>query len=215
MAVGFKPMAKDFRLDERALSKGELTDASLVANRAFFNDPFFHFLSPGERLRARSLTIFFRANLAHFGEGGRIVTVREPDNTIVGVAAWLPTGRYPQSVRTQLVQIPGTFRALYRRPRALIDGHKYLTAVAKSHPKEPHWYLYLLVADPSIQRSGAGTMLMHHGLALADAEGVGAYLETQNEDNLAYYRRFGYELSATLRPVKDGPPLYTMWRRPR
>ena len=209
------PMASDLRLDERVLSRGELTSASLVAMRAFFNDPFFRFLSPSGRLRSRSLSIFFRANLAHFGEGGRIVSVRQPNDTVVGVAAWLPAGRYPQSVRTQLSQIPGTFRALYRRPRALIDGTKYLSAVAKAHPKEAHWYLFLLVADPSIQRSGVGTMLMHHGLALADAEGVGGYLETQNEDNLAYYRRFGYELRETLKPVRLGPPLYTMWRRPR
>jgi GNAT superfamily N-acetyltransferase len=207
-------MTHDLRLDERVLSKGELTNASLVANRAFFSDPFFRFLSPSDRLRSRGLTLFFRANLAHFGDGGRIVTVRQADDTIVGVAAWLPTDRYPQSVGTQLAQIPGTFRALYRRPRALIDGNRYLTAIAKSHPKEPHWYLLLLVADPTIQRSGVGTMLMHHGLALADAEGVGGYLETQNGDNLAYYRRFGYELRETLRPVKEGPPLYTMWRRP-
>lgn len=209
------PMTPDLRLDERTLSKGDLTKASLVTNRAFFNDPFFRFLFPGDRLRSRGLTIFFRANLAHFGEGGRIVTVREPNNTIAGVAAWLPTEQYPQSVGTQLAQIPGTLRALYRRPRALVDGTRYLNAVAKSHPKEPHWYLFLLVADPSIQRSGVGTMLMGHGLALADAEGVGGYLETQNEDNLAYYRRFGYELRETLRPVTGGPPLYTMWRRPR
>jgi ribosomal protein S18 acetylase RimI-like enzyme len=183
--------------------------------RAFFNDPFFRFLSPSERLRTRGLTFFIRANLAHFGEGGRVVTVRQPDHTIAGVAGWLPTGCYPQSMGTQLAQIPGTFRALYRRPRALIDGNKYLTAVAKAHPREAHWYLFLLVADPSIQRSGVGTMLMHHGLALADAEGAGGYLETQNENNLAYYRRFGYELRETLKPVSEGPPLYTMWRHPR
>jgi GNAT superfamily N-acetyltransferase len=208
-------MTPDLRLDEHVLSKGELTDASLVAKRAFFNDPFFRFLSPSEHLRSRGLAIFFRANLAHIGDGGRIVTVREPRGTIVGVAAWLPTERYPQSVGTQLAQIPGTLRALYRRPRGLIDGTKYLNAIAKSHPKEPHWYLLLLVADPSIQRRGVGTMLMHHGLALADAEGVGGYLETQNKDNLGYYRRFGYELRETLNPVLGGPPLYTMWRRSR
>jgi predicted N-acetyltransferase YhbS len=71
------------------------------------------------------------------------------------------------------------------------------------------------VADPAIQRSGVGTMLMEHGLEQINNEGVGGYLETQKEDNLAYYRRFGYELRTTLRPVKNGPPLYTMWRNPR
>lgn len=45
-------MVQDLRLDERVLSKRELTNASLVATRAFFNDPFFRFLSPSDRLRA-------------------------------------------------------------------------------------------------------------------------------------------------------------------
>jgi ribosomal protein S18 acetylase RimI-like enzyme len=202
-------------LDARPLIAREFTSAALVANRAFFNDPFFRFLSPGDRLRTRGLTIFFRANLVHAGEGARIVTVRDDGDAIVGLSLWLPTNRYPQSAGTQLAQVPGTLRALYRRPRALVDGSKYLAAITKSHPKELHWYLCLLVTDPTIQRSGVGTMLMEHGLAKVGEEGVGGYLETQNEDNLGYYRRFGYELRETLRPVKEGPPLFTMWRRPR
>jgi ribosomal protein S18 acetylase RimI-like enzyme len=203
------------RLDERILMKREFTSASLVANRAFFNDPFFRFLSPNDRLRERGLTLFFRANLAHAGERARLITVRDGDDTIIGLSLWLPTNDYPQTIATQLSQVPGTLRALYRRPRALVDGSKYLAAIAQSHPKELHWYLYLLVADPALQRRGVGTKLMEHGLAAIDAEGVGGYLETQNEDNLGYYRRFGYELRETLRPVKEGPPLFTMWRDPR
>ncbi|HVB52028.1 MAG TPA: GNAT family N-acetyltransferase [Acidimicrobiales bacterium] len=208
-------MKSGLHLNESALSKAELTSAAQVASRAFYDDPFFLFLLPNDRLRERGLTIFFRANLAHLGEGARVVTVRSDDHAIHGVAGWLPTGCYPQSIPTQIAQVPGTLRALYRRPRALLDGNKYLAQVARTHPKEPHWYLYLLVADPSMQRSGVGTTLMEHGLAHADEEGVGSYLETQKEDNLAYYQRFGYELRDTLRPVKEGPPLFTMWRRPR
>jgi ribosomal protein S18 acetylase RimI-like enzyme len=208
-------MKSDLHLDESAMSRAELTSAAQVASRAFFDDPFFRFLSPNDRLRERGLMLFFRANLAHLGEGARIVTVRNNEGVIQGVAGWLPTGRYPQSIPTQLAQVPGTLRALYRRPRALLNGNKYLAQMVKTHPKEPHWYLYLLVADPSVQRSGIGTTLMEQGLTHADEEGVGSYLETQKEDNLAYYRRFGYELRDTLRPVNEGPPLFTMWRRPR
>jgi GNAT superfamily N-acetyltransferase len=208
-------MKSGLHLNETTLSRAELTSSAQVASRAFFDDPFFEYLSPNDRLRERGLMIFFRANLAHLGEGARVVTVRDENNVIKGVAGWLPTGCYPQSLGTQLAQVPGTLRALYRRPRALLDGNKYLTQMAKSHPKEPHWYLYLLVADPSVQRSGIGTTLLEHGLAHADEEGVGSHLETQKEDNLPYYRRFGYELSTTLRPVSDGPPLYAMWRPPR
>jgi len=203
------------RLEERTLTKNELTNAARVASKAFFNDPFFRFLSPNDRLRDRGLTLFFRANLEHAGPWARLITARDETDEIVGLSLWLPTSRYPQSVATKLAQVPGTLRALYRRLRALVDGTKYLNAIAKSHPEESHWYLYLLVTDPSIQRRGVGTLLMKHGLAETDAEGVGSYLETQNEENLAFYRRFGYERRETLRPVKEGPPLFTMWRRPR
>jgi hypothetical protein len=58
-------------------------------------------------------------------------------------------------------------------------------------------------------------MLMEEGLACVDAEGVGSSLETQNEENLACYARFGYALSDTLHPVANGLPLYSMWRPPR
>ena len=88
----------------------------------------------------------------------------------------------------------------------------YLRTLRKVHPKEPHWYLILLAVDPPWQRRGAGSMLVEHGLAFADAAGVGAYLETQKEENLAYYRRFGFELVDTLRPLPGGLPYYTMWR---
>lgn len=208
-------MALPIKLDESRLNRREMAAAAQVAMRAFFDDPFFVFLSENEKLRERGLRIFFRAMLVHLGKGGRIVTARNEKDEIVGVAAWLPTECYPQSVPTQLAQIPGTIRALYRRPRSLVWGNQFLSAMAKNHPKELHWYLFLLVADPSVQRSGIGKSLLTHGLDEVDQEGVGSYLETQKFDNIAYYRRYGYELTGELRPIKNGPALYTMWRAPR
>jgi GNAT superfamily N-acetyltransferase len=202
----------ELRLDRNPLSREELNEAAMVAVRGFYTDPFFIFLSPKSRTRDRGLFLFFRTALKYLGPGGVIVTVRDEDNRIVGVSAWIKPGGYPQPLGTQIAGMPGSFRALYRRPRALVDGTAYLNAVAKAHPKAPHWYLYLLVADPEMQRRGVGAMLLNDRLAQIDAEGVGGYLETQKEDNLAYYRRFGYELVTPLQPVAAGPPIYTLWR---
>ena len=205
-------MTNELRIDTSPLSRSEIDEAALVAVRGFYTDPFFHFLAPTGRNRNRGLFFFFRTALRHLGPKGEITTVRNSANHIVGVSAWLAPGGYPQPIRTQLASMPGSFRALYRRPQALVDGNKYLTAVAKAHPKEPHWYLYLLVADPETQRRGVGTMLMNARMAQIDTQGVGGYLETQKQDNLAYYRRFGFELVKPLSPVNGGPPIYTLWR---
>lgn len=205
----------DLRLDKSQLTREEINEAAHVAVRGFFTDPFFIFLSPKVRRRNHGLFFFFRTALRHLGPLGEIVTVRNGLNQIVGVAAWLSPGGYPQPVATQLAAIPGSFRALYRRPQALVDGNKYLTAVAKAHPKEPHWYLYLLVVDPEIQRRGVGSMLLENQLDQINTDGVGSYVETQKDDNLAYYRRFGYELVTSLTPVQQGPPIHTLWRPPQ
>ena len=203
------------RIDQCSLSRSELTAAARVASRAFFDDPFFTFLMPDDRKREKSLTIFFRSVLAHPGPQGRLVTVRSEHDEILGVAAWLTTDGYPLSVRVQLAQLPNSLRAFARQPKGLADGNSYVQAIAKAHPKEPHWYLMLLCADPMIQRRGVGTLLLEEAFTHVDTEGVASHLETQKEENLAYYRRFGYELRATLRPVASGPPIYTMWRAPR
>ena len=201
-----------FRLDTAPLSRREIDDAALVAVRGFFTDPFFVYMSPKGKLRNRGLFYFFRTMLRHLGPNGKIVTVRNAGNHIVGVAAWIAPGGYPQPIATQLAAIPGSFRALYRRPKALLDGNRYLTEVARAHPKEQHWYLYLLVTDPEMQHRGVGRMLLEERLSIIDCDHVGSYLETQKEDNLAYYRRFGFELVNSLSPVAGGPTIFTLWR---
>ena len=105
--------------------------------------------------------------------------------------------------------------ALIPRPKALVVGTRYLSAIDRARPKEPSWSLFLLAADPSVQRSGIGTGLQQAVLDRTDADGLPAYLEAQNVDNLAYYRRFGYEVGNDLHPVPGGPPLWTVRLEPR
>jgi len=204
-----------YRIDERPLRGRDLAAAAQVGKRAFFNDPFFSYLFPTEKMRERSLPIFFRTVFAHMGSKGRIVTVRNERDEIVGIAAWQTTGGYPLGIGVQLGQMPGSIRAMFPRGKSFSDGFKYMAALTNAHTKDPQWYLMVLCADPSDQRSGVGTMLLEHAFAMVDAEGVGSYLETPRDDNVPYYRRFGYELLETLRPIEGGPPYYTMWRAPR
>lgn len=193
----------------------DLQDAAMVAARAFHNDPFFEYLDPNGVTRARGLALFWRATIAAAAARADITGARDREGRLVGVAAVLRPGRYPLALKSQGRQLAGAFRALVIRPPALAKGTKYLLAMDKAHPKEPLWYLLLLVVDPAVQRSGIGGRLQQAMLEGADREGLPCYLETQKQDNVAYYRRFGYEVDRELRPVKGGPPLFTMRREAR
>ncbi|MGO9558012.1 MAG: GNAT family N-acetyltransferase [Acidimicrobiales bacterium] len=193
----------------------QLNDAAAVATRAFQFDPFFVHLTPRPLMRARGLGIYWRSTLASLGSGSEVYGARQPDGRLIGVAAWVRPGSFPLPIPAQIRQGAGALWALWPVPRSLVQGGKYILALEKAHPKDPVWYLNLLVADPSAQRSGVGTKLQEMVLERADEEGVPAYLETQNPDNLPYYRRFGYEVVQELHPVKEGPPLWTLRREPK
>jgi GNAT superfamily N-acetyltransferase len=162
------------------------------------------------------LRIYFRSvvatsrKVAHVFGAHRVV-----DGGLVGVAVFVPPGGYPLGALGQLRQLGSAFRALVVRPRALVDGTRYLLATESAHPKDRMWYLQLLAVDPAAQRSGIGGALQREVYPSVDEDGLACHLETQKEDNLAYYRRFGYDVAEELHPVRNGPPLWTMSRQPR
>jgi GNAT superfamily N-acetyltransferase len=209
------PVARrDLSVQGGPLTKLEAQDAALVAAHAFHTDPFFEYLAPKAVPRARGLALWSASICTHLPPRGQLLTARR-EGRIVGVAAWMPPGAYPYPVTTQVAQTLGALRALYRMPSAVPKGLRYLAAMEKAHPKEDLWYLQLLACVPEHQRSGVGAALMEEVLERCDTEGVPSYLETQNEANLPYYRRYGYEVVTTLTPVRGGPPLWTMQREPR
>ena len=205
---------REIEIIEGLSGRAETDDAAIVGARAFQNDPFFRHLAPPSMLRARGLAIYMRAMLKNLGPGGHILTARH-EGQIVGVGAWVAPGGYPAPGRNQAAQVAGLVHAFAPRPQMAPDGMRYMRAIEHEHPKGPLWYLAMLTVDPEMQRTGIGSLMVEPILERCDTEGLDAYLETQKHDNLAYYRRFGFETVAELRPVPSGPPLWTMRRTPR
>lgn len=90
----------------------------------------------------------------------------------------------------------------------------FLSKIEAIHPTEPHYYLEVLGTDPARQGRGHGAAIMGHVLERADAEGVGAYLESSKDLNVPFYRRFGFEVVNEIR-IPDGPTIWPMWREAR
>ena len=85
--------------------------------------------------------------------------------------------------------------------------------IGPRHPNEPHWYLAALGTDPARHGQGVGSALLAPILARCDAEGVPAYLETQNEANVAFYGKRGFQVREEV-DVAGMPKLWLLWREP-
>ena len=146
---------------------------------------------------------------------GAVVHVahEEPGSPPLGVAIWSPPGHHKHSaltlVRSGLWAAP--FRlgvSAYRRRRSLGP------LLAALGPPEPHWYLSVIGVEPTQQRSGSGTALLRRMLARIDGDGLAAFLDTSEPNNLGYYERFGFQVTIELK-LPNGIPLWGLTRQPR
>jgi ribosomal protein S18 acetylase RimI-like enzyme len=72
---------------------------------------------------------------------------------------------------------------------------RYLTYehhVAPHHPREPHWYLFVLGVEPEWQGRGVGSALLARFYEKASASGRPAYLETDLHSSVRLYERHGF-----------------------
>ena len=196
------------------LQYAQIRLAAEALARAFDDSPIIRYLIPKDRPRTVGMRATFIAGLLDAYKHGE-AWIATADDEIVGAAIWLPPGGFPPTAGRQLRQVLHLLAVAPVAPLALPRSLRYLRRVEAVHPHEEHWYLSVLGVDPAHQGRGWGGRLLDTVLPKVDEAGLPAYLETDKERNLAYYRRFGFELVEQIHPVAGGPPTWTMWRDAR
>ena len=83
-------------------------------------------------------------------------------------------------------------------------------ALEEAHPVEPHWYLSLLGVDPLHQGQRVGIGLLRSWLEAVDRDDLPSYLETDREQNVAFYERVGFAVQLELNVLET--PIWCMRR---
>lgn len=91
---------------------------------------------------------------------------------------------------------------------------RQLAARKKAVMPDPTWHLVAIGVDPAHQGEGLGSALVRSGLHKADLTGSPVYLETETEENVAFYERFGFEVIEQIVVEKVGVPMWLMRRPP-
>lgn len=199
-------------IDVRPPRKTEVRTLSRTLGRAFYDDPVMQWLLPADTRRTKGLPRLFGAMTRHhfLAGGGAEVALRAGE---IGAAAlWDPPGRWKHSPREEFMMIPGFLLAMGGRTAR---GRQIAELMKKRHPEEPHWYLSVIGSDPGVRGGGFGQALMRSRLDRVDVEHAPAYLESSKFDNIAYYERFGFEVTGEITLPDGGPTLWPMWRQPR
>ena len=193
----------------------QISSAASVLANAFAQAPRFRFLIPDDARRPAKLRWYWQAVVrASIRSGGVVHVVRgDTDSAVKAVAIWETPGQTEHSALTLLksglwavpirLGIPA-----YNRRRAL---GSILSALDAPHPC---WYLDTIGVEPSEQHRGLGSALIRVMLERIDRDDLPSFLDTSAPDNLAYYERFGFRVTAESK-LPNGNPLWGMTRLPR
>jgi GNAT superfamily N-acetyltransferase len=196
----------------RSARKADVRELSRTLARAFYDDPVMVWLLPDETPRTEQLYRLFATMTRHhhLARGGVEVAYEGPG---IGAAAlWDPPNEWQETRWAQLAMTPTFIRVFGSHS---MRGRAVQELMKRVHPEEPHWYLGVIGSDPSVRGKGFGQVLMQSRLDRVDAEHAPAYLESTKHQNLAYYQRFGFEVTDEIVLPEGGPIMWPMWRQPR
>ncbi len=190
---GSQNMSSEFR-------RGTQDDLSRICTtfaRSFWDDPVMRWLFPDDDVFRDGTVMqgFFQRVMAHD------CTLVTPD--VAAFSLWIPPTRPELDVDTGPSEPPSD--EMLEKFMALRE------ALATNTPEEHHWYLQMVGTHPDWQRRGIGSTLIREGLTWAQRDGVGAYLETETIENVAYYRHLGFEVRTEWDVAAGGPHMWGMW----
>ncbi|MER7516605.1 GNAT family N-acetyltransferase [Streptomyces sp. NPDC126499] len=186
-----------------------LEDAPAISHtlaRAFDDDPMMRWFFPEEASREATLGRYFSTLFTR-----QYLRNGVCERTAAAAAFWVPADAQEKAVPDaetiqELIGILGDRAGLFKEAVETAAAHT---------PREPHWSLALIGADPAAQGTGQGAALLRSGLAKADAAGQATYLESSKAANLPVYEHFGFTVREEFELPGGGPVLWGMWRDPR
>jgi GNAT superfamily N-acetyltransferase len=179
-----------------------LLDLAPVFGRAFVREPMMCWPMGEERDPTERFTRCFGFFLEVALELGLVWEA----GTARGAAVWIPPRRFDtwgdhpwNQPRIHAEADDGGCR--YDEFWRWVDEHS---------PTEPLWQLDSIAVDPMEQGHGYGGALILAGQARARSSGVGAFLSTGTERNVAIYGRYGFRVVDDLDAPNGGPHIWFM-----
>ena len=191
------------------LDESRLGEASDVLARAFHDDPAWVWLIPDGEKRRRLLPWLFRV-----GFDVTSADLWTTEGIVRGAARWVPPGRPPMRIGPTLKALVTTPVRLGTAIAPFLAYGRAVEALRAEVMPDPHWYLAGIGVDPTAQGRGIGAALLQPGLHAAARGALPAVLLTNNEANLRFYGRHGFEVVRERPTPKNGPNAWAMVKAP-
>jgi ribosomal protein S18 acetylase RimI-like enzyme len=132
---------------------------------------------------------FFRMALASLRGSKSVALI---DSRVVGVIHWIESPDCQVSAFAKLRMTPSMIRGFGLLPAMRVGT--WLSRWSKNDLPQSHSHLGPIAVAPGAQGMGIGQQLMDYYCSYLDQHRKTSYLETDRPENVAFYRRFGFEI---------------------
>ncbi len=193
------------------LQKEDILKATALASAVFQNDSFWRTLFEG---RTERLAGAYEAPIRYCFTYGEVYA---PSEAIEGLAAWVSSDFADMPLWRLLWSgslVAGLKIGMKNMWRMLpvfgaMDADRIKNMKGKSY-----FHLHLLCVKPELQGRGLGGKLLRALIEKSEQAGVYVYLETQTEENVKMYEKFGFEVILKHVMPKLNLPVWDMMRKP-
>ena len=188
----------------------ELDEVATVLANAFLENPLHLVVFGGagtEQLRQHHT--LFAISLEVLNTGSKVVAV--DGGRIVGFAHWINYPGCRPSSEVMSTAAPKLLAELGNETLARVITWR--RAWGEQDPETPHSHFGPFAVHPDAQGRGVGRQLIEHYCDVVDQAGETSYLETERPENVAIYRKAGFEVTAETDVL--GLPSWFMTRAPR
>jgi ribosomal protein S18 acetylase RimI-like enzyme len=175
------------------LGKSDVKPAARVLAAAFQEHPLFKYFIPDKSKRLNRLHYAFEKAVLY---GVRYGEVYATSSNLEGITILLPSETADMTLR-RLIRV-GMFSLIFQLDtKFLIRGlrvNDFLSKVQGRQIQSRHWLLQFLGVSPEHQGKGYAGTLMKAILYKLDQEHVPCYLETEEEETVSLYQRYGFKI---------------------
>jgi ribosomal protein S18 acetylase RimI-like enzyme len=219
---GEKLCAEMERFECQKLKEEDLPRAGDLCARAFLNSRAYVDIYGGtEEWRLCELTFLFERNLQMIYQtqpeslhGGYDLT--DPNTPKLVCFFMFPRSNIPsaslwQKISVGLLWIP--FRCGFNTFGRLMSISAHFDQIFQELLPGTHYELQRMVVDPAYQGQGIGSKCLKKALDEADAEGLPVILSTQEQINVRFYQKLGFEISLEEKYSSSGQAedMYDNW----
>lgn len=182
------------------ITKNDFNRLDEILTKCFLNDPLYCRLIPKEEIRQKLLPELFECDLEEMFSTCEIFSDSSDLNSILVVSDESEAYNHFRYYFTEILAGLKTDEYLIKEDPSLktlfhfIEGKEYLNSSWTDElPEKERIHIIYLAVAPEMQHHDLAAKLMREVIRYAEEHKLMISLETHNENNLGFYKHFGFE----------------------